>query len=516
MTPPSFELSDYDTIIIGAGHNGLVCAGYLAKAGRRVLVLEASEACGGLAAEYEFHEGFRASVAHHTGHMPQSIIRDLDLVTHGLCANQASPDLIWLGEDGARIRLSDKALSGVSEDEQSNFRRYSRLMNRFAKMLAPFWLKTVPPIGNNTLSEVLAFAQLGLKMRLLGKDDMRELLRMVTLPTYDLMDEFFSHPGLKAMLSWDALIGSRQAPRTPNNSVLQLLYRMADDRLRGFQVASLVSSLTQSAQSRGVEIRTGTPVARIQVEASESGLRAVGVQLESGESVAANRIVSSADPKTTFLKLIGAEFLEIEFSNRIRRIRDRGFVSKLHLALSDLPSFPGVDRPDGRLILTPDLETIEWAYDDAKYGDVPCKPVLEVALPSLHNPNLAPDGQHLLSANIMYTPHRQRDGWTESAKSTLAANTLGVLERYAPGIRELIIGEELLTPVDLESRFGVSGGHWHHGDFALDQLIMMRPTYGAAQYATPIPGLHLCGAGSHPGGDLTGIPGHNAAKEILS
>lgn len=514
--PPTLDLSDYDTIIIGAGHNGLVCAGYLAKAGQRVLVLEASEECGGLAATHEFHEGFRTSVAHYFGHIPRSIIRDLDLAEHGLSANQTSPDLVWLGEDGAQVRLSNNGLSGVSDDEHSRFKKYSRLMNRFARMLAPFWLKTVPPIGNNTLPEILAFAQLGLKMRMLGKDDMREFLRVVTLPMYDLMDEFFSHPGLKAMLSWDALIGSKQAPRTPNNSVLQLLYRMASDTTRGFQVTSLVTALKQSAQGRGVEIRTGSPVACIEVEAKETGLKAVGVQLENGESVAGKTIVSSADPKTTFLKLLGAEFLEIEFTNRIRRIRDRGLVSKLHLALSDLPGFPGLERPDGRLILAPDLETIEWAFDDAKYGDVPAKPVIEVTVPSLHNPNLAPEGRHVLSANIMYTPHEQREGWNESARALLTNHALKVLEGYAPGICDLIMGQELLTPVDLESRFGVSGGHWHHGDFALDQLIMMRPTYGAAQYGTPIPGIYLCGAGAHPGGDLTGIPGHNAAKEILS
>ena len=493
-----------------------MCASYLAKAGQRVLILEASAACGGLAATYEFHQGFRASVAQHVGHVPEGIIRDLNLVKHGFSAQRNAPDLIWLGEQGQEIRLSDNLLAGIEEDEQSAYKRYSRLMHRFAKMLTPFWLKTVPPVGNNTLPEILAFAELGLKMRMLGKDDMREFLRVVTLPIYDLFDEYFSHWGLKALLSWDALIGSRQAPRSPNNSVLQLLYRMATKSARGFQVASLVSALERAARERGVEIRTGSPVTRIQVEASELGLAAVGVQLESGESIAGKRIVSSADPKTTLLKLLGAEYLEIEFTNRIRRIRDRGFVSKLHLALSELPSFTGLDNPDGRLILAPDLESIEWAYDHAKYGDVPEVPLLEVVIPSLFTPHLSPEGQHVLSANILYTPYQQREGWNEAARKLLFDRVMDVLEGYAPGLRRLVLGHELLTPVDLESRFNTSGGHWHHGDLALDQLILMRPTYGAAQYRTPVEGLYLCGAGTHPGGDLTGIPGHNAAKEILS
>ncbi len=509
-------MTAYDTIIIGAGHNGLVCAGYLAKGGQRVLVLEARQACGGLAASYEFHKGFRACLAQHVGHFPESIRRDLNLAKHGLSSRRSAPDLTWLSPDGAHIRLSENRLSGIAEAERQAYDKYSRLMTRFAAMLAPFWLKTVPPIGHNSLSEILSFAQLGLKLRLLGKADMREFLRVVTLPIYDLLDEFLTHPGLKAMVSWDALIGSHQAPRSPNNSVIQLLYRLASDTVKTAQVESLISALSDSALERGVEIRTAIPVARIEVEPGSQGLCAVGVRLEGGETISAARVVSSADPKTTFLKLLGAEFLEIEFTNRIQRIRDRGLVSKLHLALDRLPSFSDLEAPGGRLILAPDMDSIEWAYDHAKYGDVPDMPVLEVSIPSLVNPRMAPDGQHVLSANILYTPYQQREGWNEAARELLFRRVMDVLEGYAPGLGGLVLGSQLLTPIDLESRFGVSGGHWHHGDLALDQLIMMRPTYGAAQYRTPIQGLYLCGAGSHPGGDLTGIPGHNAAKEILS
>jgi len=505
----------YDSIVIGAGHNGLVCAAYLAKRGQRVLLLEAKDKCGGLASQHEFHDGFASANAQYILHFSERISRDLDLAKHGFNATKAEVPLTWLGAEGAQVTLADGRLTGVEAVDEAAYERYSRLMRRLASMLAPFWLKTVPPIGNNSLSEVLSFAQLGLKMRMLGKDDMREFLRIVALPIRDLLDEYFDHPGLKAMLAWDALIGSRQAPRSPNNSVIALLYRMADASLKSGHVDSLISALESAALAAGAEIRLNTRVARVLIEPVADGLCATGVELENGERVSANRVVSSAGPKTTFLDLVGAHQLEIEFAGRIARIRDRGLVSTLHLALSGLPTFTGLDAPRGRLLLAPDMNAMEWAYDDAKYGDVPDVPVLEVTLPSLANRSLAPDGCHVLAANVLYTPYDQNDDWNDAARSQLLDRALGVLEGYAPGIRGSVIASELLTPVDIEARYGASGGHWHHGDMALDQLVMMRPTYGAAQYKTPISGLVLCGAGSHPGGDLTGIPGHNAAKEIL-
>ena len=506
----------FDTIIIGAGHNGLVCAAYLAKRGQRVLVVDANEACGGLAASREFHQGFRAAAAEYITHFPERICRELDLAGHGFSGSGSALPLVWLNPDGAHIHLADGRLSaeGLASEQQA-YDKFSRLLGRLALMLAPFWLKTVPPIGSNSLSEIMSFAGLGLKMRMLGKDDMREFLRIVALPIRDILDEYFAHPGLKAMLSFDALIGSRQAPRSPNNSVIQLLYRMADKAMKSLDVDSLVSALHASALASGAAIRLGTRVARVLIKESSDGLCATGVELEDGETMTAKRIVSSADPKTTLLKLVGGRWLEVEFANRIGRIRDRGLVSKLHLALAAMPSFTGLETPQGRLILAPEMDAIEWAFDDAKYGGVPDEPALELSFPSLGNPGRAPDGQHVLSANILYTPYDERSGWGDAARGQLLERCLGVLERYAPGLGALVLGSELLTPVDLESKYGVGGGHWHHGDMALDQLIMMRPAHGAAQYRTPISRLYLCGAGSHPGGDLTGIAGHNAAKEIL-
>jgi len=514
-------VTHYDTIIIGAGHNGLVCANYLARQNQKVLVLESSSTIGGLASTHEFHPGFKVSVAHTAGHFSKKIHRDLSLQDHGLSLTPNPLSCVGLDLQGNHVVLDGDTVSGVPETDQAAYANYSKLTKRFANLLAPFWLKTVPPIGNNSLPEVLSFAQLGLKMRMLGKQDMREFLRIITLPTHDLMDEYFDHPILKALLSWNGLIGSKQAPRSPNNSVMLMLYRMSGGtnglhELPVGGVSGLIDALRSSAESRGVEIRTNTPVRRIAVHGGKEGLRATGVQMDGGEQVSARNIVSSADPKTTFLTLLGAENLEIEFTNRIRRIRSEGLVAKLHLALNDLPKFTGLDRSDGQLLISPDMATIERSFDDSKYGQCPTEPVMEIVIPSLHDPSLAPEGQHVLSAQVMYVPYKMKNAWDSAAKDVFTDKLIDKIALYAPAIREQIVAKEFLTPIDLEQRFRVAGGHWHHGEFALDQLFMMRPTYGAGQYQTPVRNLYLCGAGSHPGGDITGGPGHNAAHEILS
>ena len=500
----------YDTIVIGAGHNGLICATYLAQKGQRVLVLEANDVVGGLAAKHEFHPGFSASVAHTVSHFPKKIARDLNLEAHGLELNDASLPMIGLAADGDHVVLNGEQSLGISDSDATAYQEYLQIMHRFADALNPFWLKTIPRIGVNSISDGMTFAHIGLNLRRLGKKDMREFLRVVSLPTRDLMDEYFENDILKAMLSWDGLIGSRQAPRSPNNSVLAMLYRMGGSRVSG-----LIEALQLSAAAAGVEIRTASAVSRVDIQAGADGLAATGVHLASGDLIEAERIVSSADPQTTFLNLVGVENLEIGFTNRIRRLRCDGLVAKLHLALSDLPQFSGLESPAGRMIIAPEMDAIEFAFDDAKYGECSQQPVLEVVIPSLNDAALAPDGQHVLSAHVMYVPHKLRGGWDESARNTLSERVIDTIARYAPGIREQIVHKELLTPTDLEQSWHATGGHWHHTEFALDQLLMMRPTYEAAQYNTPVAGLYICGAGCHPGGDVMGCPGHNAAHEIL-
>ncbi len=517
-------MNHYDTIIIGGGHNGLICATYLAKKGQKVLVLEASTELGGLAATREFSPGFNASVAHTLSHFSAKVAKDLNLAAYGFDFNAAPMTNIALNSDGEHVIVegwgASSKLSGVSDKDKESYREYHQLLKRFADLLKPFWLKTMPRIGHSSLKESLTYAHLGLKMRMLGKHDMGEFMRVATLPARDLMDENFDNKQLKALLSWDGLIGSKMAPRSPNATILSLLYRMSGKyegahALPKGGIESLINALKSAAITAGVEIRTGAKVKKISIKADENGLRSEGVELQSGEQLLSNNVASAVDPKRTFLDMVGAENLEIDFTHRINRLRCEGYVAKLHLALSDLPKFTGLDSLDGRMVIAEEMDSIEFAFDDAKYGEASQKPVMEIVIPSLADSSLAPKGQHVLSAHVMYVPYKHKNGWTEEAKAELYERVIDTLASYAPDIREKIIAGEILTPLDLEQQYHVTGGHWHHGELSISQMLMMRPTYEAAQYNTPIPGLYLCGAGSHPGGGLMGGPGHNAANEIL-
>ena len=509
----------FDTIIIGAGHNGLVCAAYLARSGQHVLVLEAAKEAGGLAATREFHPGFRASLAHSVNQFSPKIARDLELEAHGFKLGEPMAT-VALGDAGEHVVIDQGSITGAGPEDAAAYVDYRQQLKRYADFLAPVWMQTMPRVGNNSLSEIRTFAGIGLKLRMLGKEDMREFLRVFSLPIRDLMDENFESDLLKAALGWDGLIGSRMAPRSPNSAVLALLYRMGgeyagDHALPEGGIEGLIRAIGAAASAAGAEIRTGARVERILIEGGEDGLAASGVELDGGEKITADRVVSSADPQRTFFDLVGARNLEIEFSNRIRRLRCDGYVAKLHLALNGLPDFSGLDPPNGRMIIAPELDAIEFAFDVAKYGECPEQPVMEIVIPSLRDASLAPDGQHVLSAHVMYVPYKLKGGWTKEARDELSEAVISTIERYAPDIRKQIIHGELLTPHDIEQACNVTGGHWHHTEFAIDQLLMMRPTYEAAQYSTPIPGLYLCGAGCHPGGGLMGGPGHNAAREIL-
>lgn len=513
-------MEQYDAIIVGAGHNGLVCAAYLANSGRRVLVLEAADEVGGLASNREFHPGFWASPAHAISHFSSKVAKDLGLTGFGFDSNPSPMPTIAMGEDGQHVSINGDAVEGAGEDDARAFGEYQRLLQKCADALGPFWHKTMPRIGASGIAGAMTFAHVGLNIRRLGKADMREFLRIASLPARDLVDEFFTDDRLKAALCWDGLIGSKMAPRSPNSAVLVLLYRMAEASRGRYAIPEngirgLVDALRQAAESKGAEIRCGTKVDRILIEGSEDGLTSKGVRLDDGTEIAAPLVVSATDPQRTFIDLVGVEYLDIGFTNRIRRLRCDGYVAKLHLALDGLPEFAGVGPPYGRMIIAPTVDAIEFAFDDAKYGGCPAEPVIEMVVPSIRDVSLAPEGKHVLSAHVMYVPRKLKGGWTDTARDDIRERTIDTIARYAPGIRDQILGAEFLTPADLEARYGVSGGHWHHTEFAMDQMLMMRPTYGAAQYATPIPGLYLCSAGSHPGGDLTGAAGHNAAQEIL-
>ena len=518
-------MPSYDTIIIGAGHNGLVCACYLARRGQKVLLLEAADEIGGLAAKREFFPEFQVSVAHSISHFSAKVVKELNLESHGFINPSAALPTIGLNRNGehvvsARDEDHTTGLSGVSEKDLASFQNYQALMHRYAEMLKPFWQTALPRIGVGGISKAMTYAKLGLRLRLLGKNDMREFMRIAMLPARDLMDEYFDNDLLKALLSWDGLIGSKMAPRSPNGSVLSLLYRMGGDfdgahYLPENGIESLINSLRSVAEASGVEIRTNSPVEKILIQGDESGLKAEGVTMPDGKTITATKVVSSADPHRTFIDLVGVENLEIQFANRIRRLRSEGYVAKLHLALHGEPKFTGLQSPEGRMIIAPTMDSIEFAYDDAKYGECSRQPVMEVMVPTRYQSELAPPGKHIISAHVMYIPNKLKSGWSADAREEIKNRAIDLLAQYSPGLKDLILHAEFLTPEDLENNFRVTGGNWHHADHVIDQMFMMRPTYEAAQYSTPVPGLFLCGAGCHPGGDLMGAAGHNAANEIL-
>jgi phytoene dehydrogenase-like protein len=510
----------YDHIVVGGGHNGLVCAFTLARKGRRVLVLESADQVGGAAVTREFAPGFRVSAGAHLLHaLPEPLLRTLGLEQHGLRFAARDLPTTALAESGPAVTFSGGAVSGAGPDDARAYARFAAQMARYARIMSHLD-GTVPfRLSFKTWRERREALQLALKIRLLGKRDMREFLRIAGMNAYDLLTDTFSSDLLKGALGFDACLGAEYAARSPG-TVLTLLQRLAGRERAGAlglaQPAGGMGAVTQAmaaaARAAGVEIRTGARVRRILVEND----RAAGVLLDSGESIAARSVISNADPRTTFFKLVGAEYLDTDFVRRIDHFRARGLVAKLHLALDGLPTFRGLAEgaAGGRLLVAPSLDYLELAFNPAKYRQLPDSPALEITLPSINDSTLAPAGKHVMSINVMFVPYDLGSD-PAGARARLLGNVLATLDRHAPGIGDRISASELLTPSDLEREFGMTGGHWHHGALAFDQFFFTRPVPGAARYATPLAGLYLCGAGSHPGGGVMGLAGLNAAGVVL-
>jgi phytoene dehydrogenase-like protein len=511
MSKPS-----YDCIVIGAGHNGLICAATLARRGRSVLVLEAHAEPGGAALTREFAPEFKVSGCAHLVHLMRAdLVRDLDLAAHGLKWAARSLPTTAVQPDGAPLAIGD----GLSGPDAGAYREYSDQMRRFAAALAPVLAQVPPRLGTGDFKDLAALAKIGWRLRRLGRHDLRELLRIGGMNAYDLLEEHFTSELLKGALGFDAVLGTNFGPRSPG-TVLTLLYRLAAESAAdagGLSqpvggLGALSQALAASARAAGAEIRTSSPVKRIVVEAD----RASGVLLESGERIGAGSVISSADPKTTFLRLLGPLHLDTGFVRRVKHLRSRGLAAKLHLALDALPRFTGLseDRLRGRLLLAPSLDYLERAYNHSKYGEYSAAPAMEITVPTVNDPGLAPSGKHVLSAIVQYVPYALKDTWLKE-KDRFLDLCVNLLDRHAPGLAQSVRYAELMTPFDIEQEFRMSGGHWHHGDLAFDQFFLVRPVPGAAQHQTPLPGLYLCGAGCHPGGGVMGAAGRNAALRVL-
>ena len=511
-----------NVVVIGAGHNGLVCAAYLAKAGHAVTILEAATDVGGPAGTYEFEPGFRTSVAHLLYGLDAAIIEDLKLAEHGYALAAEGLDTVALDSGGHHLRISgDKVLGeDVSREDRNALMQFHARMTRFARIIAGLHGRTPPRFATGERSDLMGLARLAWSIRRLGKSGMREFLRVAGINVYDILEESFDNELLKGALSLDGVLGTHLGPRS-NNSVFAALHRMSgavNGSAGSLAIArggmgGVTESLRQAAESLGVAMIFDARVGTIETDKG----RTTGIALQTGEVMPADVVVSSLDPRTTLLKLVGARHLDAGLVRKVSHIRQDGNAAKLHLALKGLPEFTGLepDQLGHRLVIAPDLDYVERAFNHSKYGEHSTEPVMEIVIPTVQDNTLAPEGQHVLSAVAQYAPRGLKAGWG-SARDAFEALLIDTLEKYAPQVRDLVVGSELLTPADLEARYGNEGGHWHHAELALDQFLMLRPAGGIAQYATPIEGLYLCGAGCHPGGGVMGHAGRNAAQAITA
>jgi phytoene dehydrogenase-like protein len=516
--------NSYDALLIGAGHNGLTAAAYLAQAGLKVLVLERRPVVGGAVVSEEVFPGFKFDACAHTGQLRPDIVRDLGLARHGLRADNAPTPLFAPQPDGGHLLLSPgpvQSAEAIERFSRADARQWPAFVTRLSKIaaflneayaLAPPRLPSVLP------AEVPALAQLGLKLRGLGRQDMLEALRLLPMSAAELLDEWFESEAVKGAVGAQGVHGLMQGPMGAGTA-FNLLHQWANNgglfkaRARG-GMGAVAEALADAARSFGAEIRTGAEVARVLVRDGS----AVGVVLASGEEIAGRRVVSNADPRRTFLGLVDPLELDPKFVHAVQSIKLRGCVGKVNLALDGLPEFVGQNGRaslSGTIVISPSLTYLERAYDAAKYGGISAKPYLEIVIPTLADPSLAPEGKHVMSIFMQYAPYHLKDGAWAEKREALGDCVIETLSEYAPNLQSLISNRQVLTPLDLEEQYGLTEGNSNHGEMMLDQLLFMRPVPGWAQYRTPIEHLYLCGAGAHPGGGVSGAPGRNAARQIL-
>jgi phytoene dehydrogenase-like protein len=514
-------VAGFDVIVIGAGHNGLATAAILAKAGRKVLVLERRDVVGGMCAGEEFHPGYRsAGLLHDTNQIRPGLIDALRLSEHGLEMAPATPVLIP-EEKGVGLFLTAdedataKEIAGVcGEHDAAGWRRYRAFLAGARRVIEPL-LNEIPPdlsrIGTLESGSVQALLKSGWALRRLGASEMAELLRVPPMCVADWLNEFFAHDLVKGALAHAAIEGTWAGPWSPGTAAnLLLLECTAGGSVRG-GASAFVAALERAARAAGVEIRTGAEVRSIQIQRGV----ATGVVLANGEQIAAGKIAASCDPRTLFLDLIARATLPLAFEHRVEVIRARGTSAKVHLALKRRLEFGS--RPGERIErarTSASLDDLERAFDAVKYRRASERPLLDIFVPTVSRPDLAPADTDVVSILVHFAPHDLEGGWTDAARERLGDAVVAELARVAPGVRSAVAGREVLTPADIAERYGVSGGHIHHAEHALDQLVI-RPTIETMRYATPVANLFLCGSGSHPGGGLTGAPGALAAAAIL-
>src|SRR5687768_316798 len=520
--------AQYDAIVIGAGHNGLVCAAYLARAGRKVLVLERRAQVGGAAVTEEVFPGFRFSVfSYVVSLLRPEIIRDLDLPRHGLHILPLESTLTPLGNDDYLAQWNDhdqnrRELARHSLRDAEAYDEFGLMLHQMARAVKPLLGMAPPDPTSLSLGELRPMAGRGRYFRDIKKEHFHRLTKLLTMSSADFRDEWFETEALKATKSASGIIGTLLGPRSPGTAYVLLHHYMGEldgvFRAWGFAKGgngAVSGAIAGAAQAAGAEIRTGATVAQVLVK----GSRAIGVVLEGGEEIRAKLVVSGADPRRTFMHLVGEKHLPDEFVESIRRFRFRGSSAKVNLALGELPNFtclPGRGTHlRGAISISPSVGYLERAYDDAKYGEISQRPYMDIVIPSMLDPTMAPPGKHVMSIFVQCAPYHVNGGWTDERREALGDSVVDTLAQYAPNLKRAILHRQVVTPADIERIVGLTEGNIFQGELSLQQMFFLRPVPAWAKYRTPLAGLYQCGAGTHPGGGVMGASGRNAARAIL-
>jgi phytoene dehydrogenase-like protein len=517
-----------DVIIVGGGHNGLVTAFYLAKAGFKPLVLERRAQVGGAAITEEFHSGFRCStLAHNAGPLRADIVRDMQLEKHGLKFTTPEVNTVSLLPDGRALVLYSDAkraageIAQWSQKDAASYADFGAALGKIGKVIGEALALTPPNIDSPSSGDLWGMLKTGRSIRNLGKKDLYRVLRWGPMAAADLVAEFFDTEPLRATIAARGIFGTFLGPWSAGSALVLLLRAAADPSPAGSiqfpagGTGAITQAMAAAAKQAGAEIRTDAEIAEILVK---DGV-ATGVVLASGEEISARAVVSNADPKRTLMRLVDPSHLSPDFIQKIKNYRCMGTVAKVNLALSALPEFTALKGKSdgllrGRIQISPEIDYMERAFDESKYGNFSRQPYLEMTIPSLADPSLAPAGQHVMSVYMQYAPYTLKNSDWESQRKALGETVVKAMAQYAPNLPQVILRHQIITPKDLEETYGLTGGHIFHGELALDQFFTMRPLLDWARYGTPIERLYLCGSGTHPGTGLTGGSGANAAREI--
>lgn len=521
-------------IFVGGGHNALVAAFYLAKGGFKPVVLERREVVGGGAVTEEFHPGFRvSSLAHTIGPLRADVARDLQVEKFDCEILRPDPRVFAPSPDGRAILFYDDVqktaggIARISAKDGEQYPKFAKALDEVATVFSQIASITPPAIDKPTPEDLWNLLKTGRGVRKLGKKRIFDLLRWGPMAAADFVAEFFETELIRAVVAARGIFGTALGPWSAGSTAVLLLRAAADANPVGSStfvlggLGKFTSALAEAAKAAGAEIRTGAEVTQIRTKDGA----VTGVVLADGEEIACDAVASGADPKRTFFNLVDASQLDPRFAMRMKNFRMKGTVAKVNLALGDLPSFPALASavgPDGfhaalsgRIHIGPEIDYLEKAFDASKYGEYSRAPYLEMTIPTILDPALAPEGKHVASVYVQFAPYKLKSGNWETQRKELGQTVVKTLAQYAPNLPSLVEGMQVITPKDLEEDYGFTGGHIFHGELALDQIFTMRPVLDWARYKTPIRGLFLCGNGTHPGNGLTGASGANAAREII-